>query len=418
MTATTDLAVSGVAGHQARLLRAGHRRLRRLPRAGRIPTVRRCRRPARTRSTCPVCSGAAARRSRWRSSCETVRDNGRRAAARWSSPTAKRANPRRSRTAGCCGTGHISCSTGSGSRRRWCRPQRAHVYVSDRSAADAVQTALAEIDARRARRAVDQRADGRSRLRRRRGDRCGARAQRRTGQADRQAASPVRRRRRPVFRPWSAMSRRSLDSRSSRSTAPRRSANRARPRRRGRSSRRSPAAAGRPRSTRLPHGLAFTESARIPRCASRSGARRADGRLLRRSAEPRRPRRHTRPRVAAPARQRPGLRRGHDPHRRLPGGRCGVGDGLLRPGERGPVRLVLQRHRRDVGGHGGAARRRRRPTRTWPDWSDGRWCCAAAAPARRWTPRRTSPPACCRQFPQVVERHLDNDCDSCRGRRL
>ena len=49
------------------------------------------------------------------------------------------------------------------------------------------------------------------------------------------------------------------------------------------------------------------------------------------------------------ARQRPWLRRDHHPHRRLPGGRRGVGDGVLRPRERRPVRLVLQRHRRDVG---------------------------------------------------------------------
>ena len=55
--------------------------------------------------------------------------------------------------------------------------------------------------------------------------------------------------------------------------------------------------------------------------------------------------------------------------------------------------------------------------RPGPAASDGRWCFAGAAPARRWTPRRTSPPACCGQFPQVVARHLDNDCDACRAAR-
>ena len=53
-----------------------------------------------------------------------------------------------------------------------------------------------------------------------------------------------------------------------------------------------------------------------------------------------------------------GLRRGPDPHRRLPGRRRGIGDGLLRPRERRPVRIMLQRHGGDGGRHLGAARRR------------------------------------------------------------
>ena len=46
--------------------------------------------------------------------------------------------------------------------------------------------------------------------------------------------------------------------------------------------------------------------------------------------------------------------------------------------------------------------------------SAGRWCCADAAPARRWTPRPTWRPRLLRSFPQDVARHLDGDCDACR----
>ena len=57
--------------------------------------------------------------------------------------------------------------------------------------------------------------------------------------------------------------------------------------------------------------------------------------------------------------QRARLRRDRHPHRRLSGRRRRFGDGLLRPRKRRAVRLVLQRHCGDVGGHRGAARRAR-----------------------------------------------------------
>ena len=67
--------------------------------------------------------------------------------------------------------------------------------------------------------------------------------------------------------------------------------------------------AGPPRSTNCRTALPFTDLLDTARCCRRSGARRADGRLLRRSAQPRRARRHARPRDDAPTRQRPRVRR-------------------------------------------------------------------------------------------------------------
>ena len=120
--------------------------------------------------------------------------------------------------------------------------------------------------------------------------------QRRPGQTDRQAAAPVRRgRRRPADDGQQCRDARA-NSRSSTGTAPRRSAQQ------GTST--SPGTflatitgAGRPPALyEIPHGVAFTELLDIARRARRSGARRADGRLLRRPAEPRRSRHHARPR--------------------------------------------------------------------------------------------------------------------------
>ena len=77
----------------------------------------------------------------------------------------------------------------------------------------------------------------------------------------------------------------------------------------------------------------------------------------------------------------------------------------------GPVRIVLQRHGGDGGGHRRRCATAWRPTRTWRGWSAGRWCCAAAAPARRWTPRRTSRPACCGSSRKWSIATSHNDCD-------
>ena len=85
-----------------------------------------------------------------------------------------------------------------------------------------------------------------------------------------------------------------------------------------------------------------------------------------------------------------------------PAGGGRVGAGLLRPRERRAVRFLLQRDRGD------GRRRRARcatvspPTRTWPGCAAGRSCSADAAPARRWTPRPTSPRACWIRFPDLV----------------
>ena len=161
---------------------------------------------------------------------------------------------------------------------------RAHVYVSDRGAAEAVQTALAEIDGRRPRRAVDHGVDGRPRLRRRRGDGRGARAQRRPGQADGQAAAPVRRGRRPP-------SDHGEQCRDARADPVHPSARRRGVPRTGhvdvagdvpRDDHRRGQATGAVRTSARP---GIHRAARIPRRACRSGARRADGRLLRRPAE-------------------------------------------------------------------------------------------------------------------------------------
>ena len=152
-----------------------------------------------------------------------------------------------------------------------------------------------------------------------------------------------------------------------------------------------------------------------PACAARSFARAgagcADGRLLRRPARTAQcwtPRSTTR-------RMR-GLGSGlgcgavADPHRGLPRRRRRIGHGLLRPRERRPVRILLQRHRGDVRGHGGAARRgghRRGPRPA------GAVVGGAARPRRVRHPRRRherrSEPA--QAVPGDRRRHLAGECD-------
>ena len=68
----------------------------------------------------------------------------------------------------------------------------AHVYVSDLASARAVETALADAGTRDPRRPDGQCPHSRTRLRGRRGDRRGARHQRRPGQTHRQAAAALR----------------------------------------------------------------------------------------------------------------------------------------------------------------------------------------------------------------------------------
>ena len=125
------------------------------------------------------------------------------------------------------------------------------------------------------------------------------------------------------------------------------------------------------------------------------------------SAEPRRAGRHARPRDACAAwAAGSGCGAVADPHRGLPGGRRGSRSWptstARTPASADPASTARRRCRRSP----------RRcatgwpPTRTSPDWSGGRWCSAAVAPAPPWTPRRTSRPACFEQFPQLVARHL------------
>ena len=235
--------------------------------------------------------------------------------------------------------------------------------------------------------------------------------QRRPSQADRQAAAAVPgRRRRPA------------DPGEQRRDAGQ-PAVRAAPRRATRTARSAPPAspgtflatitgAGRPPALyELPHGVALLRSACPARCFRRRRQRRADGRLLRRAAQPRRARRHARPRDDAQARQRPGLRRRRDPHRRLPGRRRRRGHGVLRPRERRPVRVLLQRHRGDVRRHRRAARRcgHRRRSRRLERWSvvlRGRGACATLDAATNVAATLLQ------QFPEVVARHLDGECDA------
>ena len=178
--------------------------------------------------------------------------------------------------------------------------------------------------------------------------------------------APVRGGRRPASRRWSAMSRRWPICRSSTGTARRRSAQQ------GTST--SPGTflatitgAGRPPALyELPHGLPFAELLDfhgVPADQVRgvlmggyfAGLLNRDILDVTLDHE-----------IAAPPRQRAWLRRDRNPHRGLPGRRRSVGDGVLRPRERGPVRFVLQRHRGDVGGDRGAARRRGHQRRPGP----------------------------------------------------
>ena len=149
------------------------------------------------------------------------------------------------------------------------------------------QTALDRGSSRKCSAAWPSRVYGRPRLRRRRGDRRGARHQRRPGQADRQAAAPVRGGRRPPAHPGQQC----RDSGLNLPFLHRHGAEAFR----GQGTSMSPGTflatitgAGRPAALyEIPHGAGIRRAARLPRRASRSGARGADGRLLRRSAEPR-----------------------------------------------------------------------------------------------------------------------------------
>ena len=252
-----------------------------------------------------------------------------------------------------------------------------------------------------------------SRLRRGRGNRGGARAQRRPGQTDRQAPAPVRRGRRRPSHPGEQCRDAGEPAVPARGTARGASVAAAPRRRRERSWRRSRGPAVRRRSTRFRTGW------RSPNCSALHGVPtdQVDGVLmggyfaglvnrdvLSATLD------HETP---ARPRQRARLRRDLDPHRRLPGRRRCRGDGLLRPRERGPVRLLLQRHRGDVGGH-----RRRCATglptaddlarlQRWSVVLRGRGACATLDGATNIAASLLA------QFPELVASHLDSGCRTC-----
>ena len=145
-----------------------------------------------TASNRPVWSGAAVRRSPWRSSYARCGACGDLDGTGSSSPTVKRANRLRSRTGGCCATARISSSTACDWPPALVGAPHAHVYVSDLASGTRRRDRAGRCRNGDPRRPDGQCPHSRTRLRGRRGDRRGARHQRRPGQTHRQAAAALR----------------------------------------------------------------------------------------------------------------------------------------------------------------------------------------------------------------------------------
>ena len=361
MTATTDLAVAVWPGIEPRLLRRAASPPRIMPttvQRRRLPTARRCGSPAQpgrpVRAARPRRRGVPAGREAAAPSATTAAGP----AERWSSPTAKRANRRRSRTDGCCGNRPHLVLDGLRLAARMVSGERALRLRVRCGCRRCGQTALAAIDGEVlgglsiTMLTVDP----------------GYVAGEETAAVRAINGGPAKPTDKPP-RPFEeGVGRLPDDGQQCRDacahpvsctdTARRLSAARAHRRRRGRFLRRSPARAGPPALYEIPHGLP-----RSPSCST-STVLPADqvhgvlmggyfAGLLNRD-------------ILDVTLDHESLRRLDsglgcgaitDPHRGLPGGGRGVGDGVLRPRERRPVRVVLQRHGGDVGGDRGAARR-------------------------------------------------------------
>ena len=146
MNTETELRVAAWPGLTPRLLRteAGIEDLAAYRSAERLPAPRRCRRAPRPRSNRPVWSGAAVRRSPWRSSCARCASSGTCDGTRSSSPTVKRANRLRSRTGGCCATARTWSSTACGWPPASSAPRTRTSTSRTLASARAVETALAD----------------------------------------------------------------------------------------------------------------------------------------------------------------------------------------------------------------------------------------------------------------------------------
>ena len=164
---------------------------------------------------------------------------------------------------------------------------------------------------------------------------------------------------------------------------------------------------------RSPARLANHRTACPARCFQRPGARRPDGRLLRRSAQPRRARCDRGSRNFSTPRQRAGMRCDLGDHRRLPGSGGRVGAGLLRSRKRRAVRLLFQRDRGDGRRCRGVARRCRHrrgsdPAAPLVGVLRGRGACATLDAATNIAASLLD------QFPHPVQHHLDNACQTCQ----
>ena len=110
------------------------------------------------------------------------------------------------------------------------------------------------------------------------------------------------------------------------------------------------------------------------------------------------------------ARQRAGLRCDLGDHRRLPGRGGGLGAGLLRPGKRRAVRVVLQRHRGDGRRRPGHCATVSPTTKTSTGCAAGRWCCRGRGACATLDAATNVAASLLDQFPQPVQHHLDGAC--------